>query len=101
MRITHLSQYLASRHPALKYSRFVNTISDAYQAEEPPQFPGGIIADSMGLGKTLTMIALVATYLEASAGSAIHEHSMDDNEFDTSATLNMMPPTRIAHTHII
>lgn len=48
----------------LTHLRFVNTISNAYQVEEPPQFSGGIIADPMGLGKTLTMIALVATDLD-------------------------------------
>jgi SNF2 family DNA or RNA helicase len=28
--------------------------------DEPPQFYGGIIADPMGLGKTLSMISLIA-----------------------------------------
>ncbi|RYP39262.1 hypothetical protein DL768_010727 [Monosporascus sp. mg162] len=39
---------------------FVNRITDTCQAEWPPQFQGGIIADPMGFGKTLTMISLVA-----------------------------------------
>ncbi len=39
---------------------FVNTISQTSQRDEPPQFRGGIVADPMGLGKTLTMIALIA-----------------------------------------
>ncbi len=29
--------------------------------DEPPTFYGGIIADPMGLGKTLTVIALIAS----------------------------------------
>ncbi|KAK1964623.1 hypothetical protein LY78DRAFT_704248 [Colletotrichum sublineola] len=37
-------------------------ISGCHQSEEPPQFYGGIIADQMGLGKTLTMIALPPGY---------------------------------------
>lgn len=39
---------------------FINRISNAVQTEEPPQFYGGIIADPMGLGKTLSMIGLIA-----------------------------------------
>ncbi|KAI0871044.1 hypothetical protein GGS24DRAFT_510180 [Hypoxylon argillaceum] len=46
---------------------FINRVADVYQDEEPAEFRGGIIADTMGLGKTLTMIALVATDLDASA----------------------------------
>ena len=45
---------------------FVNTISQTCQADEPPQFCGGIVADPMGLGKTLTMIALIAAQKDAS-----------------------------------
>jgi SNF2 family DNA or RNA helicase len=45
------------------HASFINRISNAYQIEEPPQFYGGIIADPMGLGKTLSMIALIATDL--------------------------------------
>ncbi|KAL7942167.1 SNF2 family N-terminal domain-containing protein [Trichoderma barbatum] len=41
-------------------SYYVNRVSDAAQAEQPQQFYGGIIADPMGLGKTLSMISLIA-----------------------------------------
>ena len=34
------------------------------QSNPPPQFRGGIIADQMGLGKTLQMIALVASDID-------------------------------------
>ncbi|KAK1751104.1 SNF2 family N-terminal domain-containing protein [Echria macrotheca] len=40
---------------------FVNNVSQSHQVEEPDEFCGGIVADPMGLGKTLTMIALAAT----------------------------------------
>ncbi|KAG8668042.1 hypothetical protein FPOAC1_007403 [Fusarium poae] len=43
---------------------FLNRVSDVPQFEEPPQCYGGIVADPMGLGKTLTMISLVATDLD-------------------------------------
>ncbi|TDZ16658.1 DNA repair protein RAD5A [Colletotrichum orbiculare MAFF 240422] len=42
--------------------RFTNRISGARQVQEPPSFYGGIIADPMGLGKTLAMISLIASY---------------------------------------
>ncbi|KAF5536493.1 alpha-1,6-mannosyltransferase subunit [Fusarium napiforme] len=46
-------------------SYFYNTVSGAAQVEQPPQFYGGIVADPMGLGKTLSMIALVASDVRA------------------------------------
>ncbi|KAK1750444.1 SNF2 family N-terminal domain-containing protein [Echria macrotheca] len=39
---------------------FLNNVSEKVHTDEPLEFRGGIIADPMGLGKTLTMIALVA-----------------------------------------
>jgi hypothetical protein len=60
---------------------FVNRISETHQTDPPPEFCGGIIADPMGLGKTLTMIALAAndlqspTYLQSPT-------NMNDNRFD-------------------
>jgi hypothetical protein len=39
---------------------FINRVSNAVQLDEPPQFYGGIISDPMGLGKTLSMIGLIA-----------------------------------------
>ncbi|KAK1479162.1 WD domain-containing protein [Colletotrichum tamarilloi] len=41
--------------------RFINRVSGARHDHEPPSFYGGIIADPMGLGKTLAMITLVAS----------------------------------------
>lgn len=64
-------------------------ISELSQDEEPPQFYGGIIADPMGLGKTLTMIALVATDIEKrNDGSGTQRGS---NYVD--ATLIIVPPS--------
>ncbi|KAK3330846.1 P-loop containing nucleoside triphosphate hydrolase protein [Apodospora peruviana] len=40
---------------------FLNRICETFHVEEPPEFCGGIVADPIGLGKTLTMIALVAS----------------------------------------
>ncbi|KAK4060672.1 hypothetical protein Trihar35433_10080 [Trichoderma harzianum] len=66
---------------------FVNHVSNAYQEEEPEDFSGGIIADPMGLGKTLTMISLVAS------AAQLHKLVMDDDDVVTSATtLIIVPP---------
>ncbi|KAI8195213.1 alpha-1 6-mannosyltransferase subunit [Colletotrichum sp. SAR 10_65] len=40
---------------------FINRVSGTRHDHEPPSFYGGIIADPMGLGKTLAMITLVAS----------------------------------------
>ncbi|KAK0740189.1 SNF2 family N-terminal domain-containing protein [Schizothecium vesticola] len=56
---------------------FVNKVSQSHQLGEPPEFCGGIVADPMGLGKTLTMIALAAT---------------DANVRDLTPSLIIVPP---------
>ncbi|KAI0400766.1 SNF2 family N-terminal domain-containing protein [Xylaria palmicola] len=72
---------------------FVNLISGSHQSGEPPEFSGGIIADPMGLGKTLTMIALIATDLQRD--NLVNNETADDeiSEANTSnATLIVVPP---------
>lgn len=49
----------------------------------------------MGLGKTLTMIALVATDLDTNIGVVTPEDSMDHDKFYSSATLVIVPPPRM------
>lgn len=62
-------------------------MSNAYQDEEPEEFSGGIIADPMGLGKTLTMISLVASDVQP------HESVMNVEDVTTAATtLIIVPP---------
>ncbi|KAH7012301.1 SNF2 family N-terminal domain-containing protein [Microdochium trichocladiopsis] len=76
---------------------FLNTVSNSCQAEEPPQFYGGIVADTMGLGKTLTMISLVTTDHENDQQHC-HVQGFDNGEScgrpTTSATLIIVPPPR-------
>ena len=40
--------------------RYQNTLSGQSQIEAPPEFKGGCLADCMGLGKTLSMLSLIA-----------------------------------------
>ena len=72
---------LASTHriPDADDQSFVNKVSQSHQLDEPPEFCGGIVADPMGLGKTLTMIALAAT---------------DANVRDLPPSLIIVPPPR-------
>jgi SWI/SNF-related matrix-associated actin-dependent regulator of chromatin subfamily A3 len=65
-----------------------------WQPDEPPQFYGGIIADPMGLGKTLTMIALVAMDVEAEKDEDTDLDDMDRECRDVEATLVIIPPPR-------
>jgi len=59
---------------------------------------GGILADAMGLGKTLTMIsAIVSTLNEAARFSAGSDHDVIENkeaEFRTRATLVVVTSMR-------
>jgi SNF2 family DNA or RNA helicase len=73
---------------------FINRISNAYQAEEPPQFYGGIIADPMGLGKTLTMIALIATDLTGYCYGDFTMNESVDDDLSNKTTLVIVPPPR-------
>jgi len=70
---------------------FLNRVSGAHQNEEPPPFYGGIIADPMGLGKTLTMISLVATDLDRESAALDVD---EDAKPCVSATLIIIPPPR-------
>jgi SNF2 family DNA or RNA helicase len=44
----------------LRSSRYANLITGSSQSSEPPESKGGLLADKMGLGKSLTMISLIA-----------------------------------------
>ncbi|KAM5528063.1 alpha-mannosyltransferase [Fusarium oxysporum f. sp. phaseoli] len=65
---------------------FVNRVSNTSQSEEPIQCYGDILADPMGFGKTLAMMALVATDLQSKS-----------NEVDTSENV----PTSVLSTLIV
>ncbi|KAI3324876.1 SNF2 family N-terminal domain-containing protein [Xylariaceae sp. AK1471] len=70
---------------------FINMISGSHQSKEPPHFLGGILADPMGLGKTLTMIALLATDLPEADFSS--NEVPEDGANNT--TLIVVPPPLI------
>ncbi|KLU92099.1 hypothetical protein MAPG_11046 [Magnaporthiopsis poae ATCC 64411] len=66
---------------------FVNRISQTWHTDEPPEFCGGIVADPMGLGKTLTMIALAAT-----DHSEMFRDTSDTPKLEILPTLIIVPP---------
>ncbi|KAI0114319.1 SNF2 family N-terminal domain-containing protein [Nemania sp. FL0031] len=74
---------------------FLNTISRHCQAEEPISFLGGIIADPMGFGKTLTMISLVATDRDTVEMAGICMDDLETRKPETAATLVIIPPPLI------
>src|SRR5262245_40266685 len=83
----------ASTPASLQCPSFVNRISGSHQTEEPEAFFGGIIADPMGLGKTLTMIALAATDLD-SEWAPVSRPSLDEEDMLlVNATLVIVPPS--------
>ncbi|KAK3989051.1 SNF2 family N-terminal domain-containing protein [Cladorrhinum sp. PSN332] len=73
--------------------RFINRISDRDQTEMPPQFYGGIIADPMGLGKTLSMIALVASDIMTDYHSIDSSFGGSSEEKSCGRTLVVVPPS--------
>ncbi|KAI0470248.1 hypothetical protein F4859DRAFT_486125 [Xylaria cf. heliscus] len=76
---------------------FVNRVSNACQGEEPAVFRGGIIADTMGLGKTLTMIALVAADLDTLTECHYPVGGSHANISKVETTLIIIPPP-LLHT---
>lgn len=62
------------------------------QNEEPLNFFGGIIADPMGFGKTLTMISLVAMDKEREELSDVNMDETEAHKPDVTATLVIIPP---------
>ncbi|KAF2638471.1 hypothetical protein P280DRAFT_551575 [Massarina eburnea CBS 473.64] len=69
---------------------YINRITKQHQSEPPQQCHGGIIADPMGLGKTLTMIALAANDFAAVTEDRIGWKQSDDL-IPVEATLIIVP----------
>ncbi|OCL02270.1 hypothetical protein AOQ84DRAFT_382836 [Glonium stellatum] len=61
---------------------YMNSLTEGAQTNPPPQFRGGIPADHMGLGKTLSMIALIASD---------HSHATNKITETGSETLSQTP----------
>jgi hypothetical protein len=79
----------------LTYYSFINRISGTIQDDRPPQFYGGIIADPMGMGKTLSMISLIASDIRSDDCGHIPPPWGDDREPCLEQTLIVVPPHRM------
>jgi len=81
---------------SLTIQSYVNAISEVGSNEPPPQLHGGIIADPMGLGKILTMIALAATGLSLGSiqGHPSQAGDAAEHQRPVLATLIIVPPPR-------
>ncbi|KAL5399527.1 hypothetical protein PMIN02_000580 [Paraphaeosphaeria minitans] len=70
---------------------FINRVSNTHREDPPQQFSGGIIADPMGLGKTLTMIALAASDLDHQNADPTDLSFGHDSKPMVQATLIIVP----------
>lgn len=79
----------------------MNAVSESGSKEPPPEFCGGVIADPMGLGKTLTVIALAATGLTTSSSDDMLTDQVFRDELNAiPTTLVIVPPPREFTSHI-
>jgi SNF2 family DNA or RNA helicase len=82
-------------HASLNETRYVNNVTGDIQDVIPIQFRGGLLADPMGLGKTLSTIALIASDRNRTGKMAIAQ----DDSFESiltkrKTTLLVAPSTR-------
>ncbi|KAK7949550.1 SNF2 family N-terminal domain-containing protein [Apiospora saccharicola] len=78
--------------------QYLNVISGASRLDEPEEFAGGIVADPMGLGKTLTMISLVATDSERGDCFQSSSRGRTGEKVQVPATLIIVPPPLLLGT---
>lgn len=94
------SIYVAGR------SMYWNTVNDDIQMDPPKMFRGGLLLDDMGLGKSLTIIALIASDLANSAGG-LQRDALGLSTHNPRCTLVIVPPPLLGtweeqitkHTH--
>lgn len=75
---------------------YINAVSEVATIEPPRQLRGDIISDLIGLGKTLTMIALVATDqpVRSLEDLPFQEDDAGEHTRHVPTTLIIVPPSR-------
>ncbi|KAI8622935.1 hypothetical protein F5Y19DRAFT_483275 [Xylariaceae sp. FL1651] len=75
--------------------RYVNNIDNSIHGKPPPTFRGGIIADTMGSGKSLSMISLITHHISLESRGKVH----NDSEY-RKTTLLVAPAAVLNHWKI-
>ncbi|KAH8650675.1 SNF2 family N-terminal domain-containing protein [Tricladium varicosporioides] len=85
---------------ANKQFLYTNTITGSQQDYPPPSFRGGILADQMGLGKSLSMISLIASDTTRPLKDPTPETSVVTTEPKVPAikTTLLVVPSSLLHT---
>ncbi|KAI9666680.1 MAG: hypothetical protein M1821_004616 [Bathelium mastoideum] len=77
-------------------SEFANEITGMCRQTQPEIAAGGIIADKMGLGKTLTMLsAITHTKDDALSFETLRSSKREDSLYSSRATLVVVPSTQV------
>lgn len=81
--------------------KYYNVITGVEERSKPPEVLGGILADMMGLGKSLSMLALVVSSLDAAEAWAAKEPPPSGSEsgllLNSKTTLLVSPLSTIAN----
>ena len=78
-------------------SRFTNTVVEQQQLEPPLDFRGGILADMMGLGKSLSMIALISSDKH---GYEVPNRPIASHHGVKTTLVVVRAPRKFAHLHV-
>lgn len=82
---------------------FYHVITGQVQSERPPETLGGILADMMGLGKTLSILSLVASSLDAAkdwSGEDVVQPEPPAPKKSTQSRFNVPAPQPLALTRL-
>ena len=89
------------RHGVNGQKKYYNVITGIEELKPPPQVLGGILADMMGLGKSLSSLALIVHSLQEAEAWAATECPKDDSALPllvhSRATLLVCPVSTIAN----
>lgn len=79
--------------------RYFNVITGQSQVKQPNETRGGILADMMGLGKTLSILALVMSTLDAAHAWLLHDPmQVSNDEVPHHADTGIPPPSTLGLT---
>ena len=89
----HLSRFIVKGNLLIDH-RFKNEVSHSTKMWEPTECRGGILADEMGMGKSLSLLALILYTLPSQTPAKIgneYYHSIENTGIRLRATLIIAP----------